>query len=201
MRPMTAKDSIAELRSAIGQAALALREGEPTEPEPSLARPPKSQLGDYSSNAAMLLAAPLGETPRAVAERLRAELGRELGAAGSVERIEVAGPGFVNLFLSDAWYRRAMAALGAAGERLGPAPTDSPERVLVEFVSANPTGPLHVGGGRHAAYGDALVRLLEAVGHDVRREFYVNDAGGQVAALCRLDRRPHDRHRDARGRI
>ena len=73
-----------------------------------------------------------------------------------------------------------MSGLGAAGERLGPAPTDSPERILVEFVSANPTGPLHVGGGRHAAYGDALVRLLEAVGHDVRREFYVNDAGAQV---------------------
>jgi arginyl-tRNA synthetase len=73
-----------------------------------------------------------------------------------------------------------MADLAAAGESLGPAPTDSPERILVEFVSANPTGPLHVGGGRHAAYGDALVRLLEAVGHDVEREYYVNDAGGQV---------------------
>ncbi|MGA8745577.1 MAG: arginine--tRNA ligase, partial [Solirubrobacterales bacterium] len=94
--------------------------------------------------------------------------------------IEVAGPGFVNLFLSDAWYRRAMGALGGAGERLGPAPSASPERILVEFVSANPTGPLHVGGGRHAAYGDALVRLLGAVGHEVGREFYVNDAGGQV---------------------
>jgi arginyl-tRNA synthetase len=73
-----------------------------------------------------------------------------------------------------------MVSLAAAGERLGPAPTDSPERILVEFVSANPTGPLHVGGGRHAAYGDALVRLLEAAGHEVQREFYVNDAGGQI---------------------
>ena len=180
MGPMAANDSIAELRSAVNQAARALRDGEPTGPEPSLDRPPKVELGDYSSNAAMLLAAPLGESPRDVAERLRVELERELAAAGSIERIEVAGPGFVNLFLSDAWYRRAMAALGAAGERLGPAPTASPERILVEFVSANPTGPLHVGGGRHAAYGDALVRLLEAVGHEVRREFYVNDAGGQV---------------------
>ncbi len=180
MGSMAANDSIAELRSAVNQAARALRDGEPTGPEPSLDRPPKVELGDYSSNAAMLLAAPLGESPRAVAERLRAELERGLAAAGSIERIEVAGPGFVNLFLSDAWYRRAMGALGAAGERLGPSPTASPERVLVEFVSANPTGPLHVGGGRHAAYGDALVRLLEAVGHEVRREFYVNDAGGQV---------------------
>jgi arginyl-tRNA synthetase len=73
-----------------------------------------------------------------------------------------------------------MERLAERGESLGPAPTDSPERILVEFVSANPTGPLHVGGGRHAAYGDALVRLLEAVGHLVEREYYVNDAGGQI---------------------
>jgi arginyl-tRNA synthetase len=177
---VTATDSIAELRAAVERAARNLREGEPTGPEPTLDRPPKPELGDYSSNAAMLLAAPLGEAPRDVAARLGAELERELGAEGNLERIEVAGPGFVNLFLSDAWYRRAMARLGAAGASLGPAPIDSPERVLVEFVSANPTGPLHVGGGRHAAYGDAIVRLLEAVGHEVGREFYVNDAGGQV---------------------
>jgi arginyl-tRNA synthetase len=181
---VTATDSIAELRGAVDRAARALRDGERTEPSPSLDRPPKPELGDYSSNAAMLLAAPLGDNPRAVAERLRAELESELGGSGSLDRIEVAGPGFVNLFLSDAWYRRALAALTAAGDGLGPAPTESPERVLVEFVSANPTGPLHVGGGRHAAYGDALVRLLEAVGHDVQREFYVNDAGGQVGRFA-----------------
>jgi arginyl-tRNA synthetase len=173
-------DSIAELRGAVEGAARALRDGERTEPAPSLDRPPKPELGDYSSNAAMLLAAPLGDNPRAVAERLQAELETALGASGSLDRVEVAGPGFVNLFLSDAWYRRALAALVAAGDDLGPAPTESPERILVEFVSANPTGPLHVGGGRHAAYGDALVRLLEAVGHEVEREYYVNDAGAQV---------------------
>jgi arginyl-tRNA synthetase len=177
---VTATDSIAELRGAVDQAARALRDGERTEPAPSLDRPPKPELGDYSSNAAMLLAAPLGDNPRAVAERLRAELERGLGDSGSLERVEVAGPGFVNIFLSDAWYRRALAALVASGESLGPAPTASPERILVEFVSANPTGPLHVGGGRHAAYGDALVRLLEAVGHEVEREYYVNDAGAQI---------------------
>jgi arginyl-tRNA synthetase len=176
---MTATDPIAELRAAVEGAARALRDGEPTGPEPTLDRPPKPELGDYSSNAAMLLAAPLGEAPRDVAARLSAEL-QGLVPEGSLERVEVAGPGFVNLFLSDAWYRRAMTGLAAAGERLGPAPTASPERILVEFVSANPTGPLHVGGGRHAAYGDSLVRLLEAVGHTVEREFYVNDAGGQV---------------------
>jgi arginyl-tRNA synthetase len=177
---VTATDSIAELRSAVNQAVRVLRDGGSTSPEPSLERPPKAEQGDYSSNAAMLLAAPLGESPREVAARLCAELKRDLGANGSVERVEVAGPGFVNLFLSDAWYWRAMASLAEAGEQLGPAPTDQPERILVEFVSANPTGPLHIGGGRHAAYGDALVRLLGAVGHGVEREFYVNDAGGQV---------------------
>ena len=179
-------DSIAELRSAVNKATRALRDGEPSGPEPSLDRPPKPELGDYSSNAAMLLAAPLGENPRDVAGRLGAELERRLGgASGSVERIEVAGPGFVNLFLADSWYRQAMERLAARGESLGPAPTEAPERILVEFVSANPTGPLHVGGGRHAAYGDALVRLLEAVGHEVGREYYVNDAGGQVERFAR----------------
>jgi arginyl-tRNA synthetase len=181
---VTAIDSIAELRGAVEGAARALRDGERTEPAPALDRPPKPGLGDYSSNAAMLLAAPLGENPRAVAERLREELERQLGASGSLDRVEVAGPGFVNLFLSDGWYRRALAALVAAGDDLGPAATASPERILVEFVSANPTGPLHVGGGRHAAYGDALVRLLEAVGHEVEREYYVNDAGGQVGQFA-----------------
>jgi arginyl-tRNA synthetase len=181
---MTATDSIAELRGAVDQAARALRGGERTEPAPSLDRPPKPELGDYSSNAAMLLAAPLGDNPRAVAERLRVELERDLAGSGSLDRVEVAGPGFVNLFLSDAWYRRALAALVAAGEDLGPAPTESPERILVEFVSANPTGPLHVGGGRHAAYGDALVRLLEATGQKVEREYYVNDAGAQIGRFA-----------------
>ncbi|HEU4943814.1 MAG TPA: arginine--tRNA ligase [Solirubrobacterales bacterium] len=176
---MVTADPIAELRSAVDQASRALRDGEPTGPEPTLERPPKPELGDYSSNAAMLLAAPLGENPRDVAGRLAEQLGAQLGE-GTVERIEVAGPGFVNFFLADEWYRRAMARLAEAAGGLGPAPTETPERTLVEFVSANPTGPLHVGGGRHAAYGDSLVRLLEAVGHQVEREYYVNDAGGQM---------------------
>jgi arginyl-tRNA synthetase len=178
--PVTAADSIAELSSAVEAAARALRDGEPTEPAPSLERPPKPEMGDYSSNAAMLLAGPLGDNPRSVAERLRVELAGG-GLASDLDRIEVAGPGFLNLFLADAWYLRALSSLLVTGEDLGPAPTAAPERILVEFVSANPTGPLHVGGGRHAAYGDAIVRLLEAAGHEVEREFYINDAGTQVA--------------------
>jgi arginyl-tRNA synthetase len=177
---MAPTDSIAELQGAVEAAARALRDGEATEPAPTLDRPPKPDLGDYSSNAAMLLAGPLGDNPRAVAERLRGELEGSLGGEGSLDRVEVADPGFVNLFLSDAWYRRALAVLVAAGDDLGPAPTGSPERILVEFVSANPTGPLHVGGGRGAAYGDAVVRLLAAIGHQVEREYYINDAGSQI---------------------
>jgi arginyl-tRNA synthetase len=183
---MPPTDSIAELQGAVEAAARALRDGEHTEPAPTLDRPPKPDLGDYSSNAAMLLAGPLGDNPRAVAERLRGELEGSLGGdAGDLDRVEVAGPGFVNLYLSDAWYRRALAALLGAGEELGPAPTADPERILVEFVSANPTGPLHVGGGRGAAYGDAVARLLEAVGHEVEREYYINDAGSQITNFAR----------------
>ncbi len=180
---MSGNDSIAELRGVVDEAARALRGGERTEPAPTLDRPPNPEFGDYSSNAAMLLAGPLGDNPRAVAERLRGELEQRLGEAGSVERIEVAGPGFVNLFLADAWYRRALAGLIDAGEGLGPPPLPEAERerILVEFVSANPTGPLHVGGSRGAAYGDTVVRLLEAVGHDVEREYYINDGGSQIA--------------------
>ena len=182
---MTATDSIAELRGAVDQAApgparrRAHRAG-------ALARPPAEagagrlqlQRGDAAGRRRW--ATTRAPSPSACGRSWSASLGE----SGSLERIEVAGPGFVNLFLSDAWYRRALAALVAAGEALGPAPTASPERVLVEFVSANPTGPLHVGGGRHAAYGDALVRLLEAVGHEAEREYYVNDAGGQITRFA-----------------
>jgi arginyl-tRNA synthetase len=175
---------VAALRGAVEGAARALRDGEPIEPSPTLERPPKPELGDYSSNAAMLLAGPMGDSPRAVAERLRGVLEADDGLAGRLERIEVAGPGFVNFFLADSWYLRALGDLLAAGEDLGPRPVQAPEKVLVEFVSANPTGPIHVGTGRHAAYGDSLVRLLQAAGHEVQREYYVNDAGSQITRFA-----------------
>ncbi|HET8566552.1 MAG TPA: arginine--tRNA ligase [Solirubrobacterales bacterium] len=196
---MSATDSIAALRGAVEGAARSLREGEESDPRPTLERPPKPDLGDYSSNAAMLLARHLSDNPRAVAERLRAQLQADGGLAPHLERIEVAGPGFVNFFLADSWYLRALGDLSEAGEDLGPAPTERPERVLVEFVSANPTGPIHVGTGRHAAYGDSIVRLLLAVGHEVEREYYINDAGSQIdrfadsiAARMRGEEPPED---------
>jgi arginyl-tRNA synthetase len=181
---VSATDSVAALRAAVEAAARSLRDGEPTEPSPTLERPPKAELGDYSSNAAMLLARYLSDNPRAVAERLRGQLEADAGLAPDLERIEVAGPGFVNFFLADSWYLRALGGLLEAGEGLGPSPTGSPEKVIVEFVSANPTGPIHVGTGRHAAYGDSLVRLLEAAGHEVHREYYVNDAGSQIGRFA-----------------
>ena len=146
--------------------------------EPGLERPPQAEHGDYSSNAAMLLAGSLGGAPREIAERLSGELSERLGE--SAERIEVAGPGFVNLFLSERWYRAAIAGLVAAGEDAGIRAVPEAQRTLVEFVSANPTGPLTAAGGRHAAYGDAVARLLEATGHEVEREYYSNDIGGQI---------------------
>ncbi|HEX5990696.1 MAG TPA: arginine--tRNA ligase [Solirubrobacterales bacterium] len=181
---MTATDSVSLLRGAVEGAARALRDGEPTAQRPTLERPPKPELGDYSSNAAMLLAGPLGDNPRAVAERLRGELEADAALAPDLERIEVAGPGFVNFFLADSWYLRALDSLLGAGDDLGPAPTETPEKVLVEFVSANPTGPIHVGTARNAAYGDSLVRLLQAAGDEVKREYYVNDAGSQIGRFA-----------------
>ena len=108
-------------------------------------------------------------------------LQRRLGA--SLERFEVAGPGFLNLFLADSWLLGALADVLAASAPFGAGGDPAPERILVEFVSANPTGPMHVGHARNAAYGDALARVLAFRGHRVEREFYVNDAGSQVRKL------------------
>jgi arginyl-tRNA synthetase len=172
-----ASDPVAELRGAVGEAATELR-GDGAVDLPALERPPRPDFGDYSTNAAMLLAPALGESPRAIAERLGAALGDRLGTA--VDRVEIAGPGFLNLFMADAWYLAALTGLLAAGDRYGEGRPETPERVNVEFVSANPTGPITVASGRHAAYGDSLSRILELAGHEVEREYYVNDHGTQV---------------------
>jgi arginyl-tRNA synthetase len=126
----------------------------------------------------MLLAPALKAPPREIAGRLGDALGARLG--DRLERVEVAGPGFLNLFLADAWYAAAAAHVLEAGETYGAGGASPAERVLVEFVSANPTGPLHVGHARNAAYGDSLARLLEFRGHAVEREYYVNDYGTQA---------------------
>jgi arginyl-tRNA synthetase len=175
-------EALQELRATVLGAAGSVR-GSATEPgsQPKLERPKRAGQGDYSTNAAMLLAPGLGAPPRVIAERLGAELEDRLG-----ERLagwEVAGPGFLNLTLADLWYTEALGGVLAAGDRLGAGGAERPERILIEFVSANPTGPLVAASGRHAAYGDALARILEHQGHTVEREYYFNDAGNQIRLL------------------
>ncbi len=164
----------------------------------TLERPPRADFGDYSTNAALLLAPAAGIAPRELAERLGEALAGRLGER--LQRFEVAGPGFLNLFLADGWHREALAELLGAGEGFGRGETALvAERIIVEFVSANPTGPMHVGHARNAAYGDSLARVLAFYGHHVEREFYVNDAGSQVRklgesirALARAEKVPED---------
>ncbi|MGH2839748.1 MAG: arginine--tRNA ligase [Solirubrobacteraceae bacterium] len=174
---------LSDLRSAVEDAARAAAGGNGDAPavRPTLERPKKAGFGDYASNAAMLISKAAGEPPRDVAARVAEELQTRLGDA--IDRVEVAGPGFLNLFLTDAWYAAALGDALVAGEAFGGGGADPPLRYNVEFVSANPTGPMTAAGGRHAAYGDAVARLLEFRGHDVHREYYVNDYGSQVRRL------------------
>jgi arginyl-tRNA synthetase len=153
----------------------------PPRSRPTLERPRQAGFGDYATNAALMLAPVVKAAPRDVAARVGQELERVMGPA--LDRVEVAGPGFLNLFLSDGWHASALAHVLEAGDRFGGGFASPAERVLVEFVSANPTGPLTAASGRHAAYGDALARILAFAGHAVEREYYFNDAGSQVRKL------------------
>jgi arginyl-tRNA synthetase len=171
---------VTDLRAAVEAAAAGLANGAPKS-RPTLERPKQADHGDYATNAALLLAPVVKAPPREVAERLGGELRDRLGDA--LERVEVAGPGFLNLFLADAWYVEALDWVLAAGEGFGGAVAAPALRVNVEFVSANPTGPLTAASGRHAAYGDALARVLRFAGHSVTREYYFNDAGTQIEKL------------------
>lgn len=175
-------DPLQELRSAVRAAATDVRGGDGEPPaQARVERPKRDGQGDYSTNVAMLLAPALGSPPRDIAERVGAALAHSLG--GSLSTWEIAGPGFLNLTLSDAWYRTATRAVLDAGDRYGAGGATVPERVLLEFVSANPTGPLVAANGQSAAYGDALARILAHHGHAVETEYYFNDAGGQIDRL------------------
>src|SRR5688500_11251452 len=129
----------------------------------------------------MRLAGIRRQPPRAIAE----ELAERAAALPDVTRAEVAGPGFVNLWLAPAWYGDALAELLAAGDRYGGGSAQQREHVQVELVSANPTGPITVAHARNGAYGDSIARLLEFAGHEVEREYYYNDAGLQMERFRR----------------
>jgi arginyl-tRNA synthetase len=148
--------------------------------------------GDLATNAAMVLAKPAKLAPRALAEALVGELATVEG----VERAEIAGPGFINLKLTNAVWRDELALVARSGDAYGRGTSGAGTTVNIEYVSANPTGPMHMGHCRGAVVGDALATLLEWVGHTVIREYYVNDAGGQVDVLARS---AHHRYREALG--
>ena len=171
---------VEQLRGVVAEAAGSVRGSAAEAPAASLERPPRAEFGDYSTNVALLLAPALKAPPREIAEAVGESLSAGLGDV--VDRVEVAGPGFLNVFLADSWFRGALAQVRDAGERFGAGavPVEQRERILVEFVSANPTGPITVASGRHAAYGDSLARVLEFGGHEIEREFYVNDYGTQI---------------------
>ena len=155
--------------------------------------PPRDPAhGDVATNAAMVLAKPAGTNPRALADLLV----RELGALAEVTEASVAGPGFINLRVADDSWRAELALIHDAQGDYGRSAMGEGRRVNVEYVSANPTGPMHVGHCRGAVVGDALAALLEYAGHDVVREYYVNDAGAQVDVLARS---AHLRYREALG--
>jgi arginyl-tRNA synthetase len=160
-------EAIERLETALGEAAGA---------DIVLERPGDPTHGDYATNAAMRLAGARKQPPRAIAEQLV-----EFAVAlPDVHRAEIAGPGFVNLWLTSAWYRDALAEILAAGRDYGSGSAATRGKVQVEMVSANPTGPITVAAARNGAYGDSVARLLEFAGHDVEREYYYNDSGAQM---------------------
>lgn len=152
--------------------------------------------GDFAVNAAMLLAKPLGRTPRELAQEI-VDAVRAVDAEGAVTALEIAGPGFVNVRLApDVWFR-SLERVVVEGEGYGRTTVGQGKKVIVEYVSANPTGPMHVGHGRNAVTGDGVQSLLRWAGFDVTREYYVNDFGAQVQTLARS---VHLRYQEAHGR-
>jgi arginyl-tRNA synthetase len=170
-------DAAGRIRAELARAARALGVDDA---EPIITRPNDSQFGDWATNLAMMLARPLKQKPRDVAEKLIAALDK--GAAG-ISSAEIAGPGFINFRVDLGQTVEGLRAVIAGGGAYGRTNAGAAKPVNVEFVSANPTGPLHVGHGRQAALGDAISALLEWTGWKVTREFYYNDAGAQIGNL------------------
>jgi arginyl-tRNA synthetase len=186
---LVSQDPVARLADALTEIA-----GTPA----SLERPSEAEHGDYATNVALKLAGLRKRPPRDIAE----ELAGQVVESGLAERAEAAGPGFVNLWISDAWLAQGVGDIADAGPSFGAGAAVEPERIQVELVSANPTGPITVAHGRNGAYGDSVARLLEFAGHEVAREYYYNDAGVQmerfyasVEALRRGEEPPEDGYR------
>lgn len=139
--------------------------------------PANRDHGDYAVNAAMSWAKAFHKAPRAIAEALVEQLELE---GSFIDRCEIAGPGFMNFFLNDAYYAAVLRDIGEKGENYGKSDFGKGKRILVEFVSANPTGPMHIGNARGGALGDVLAAVLSAAGYETEREFYINDAGNQI---------------------
>ncbi|ODN68992.1 Arginine--tRNA ligase [Methylobrevis pamukkalensis] len=166
------KAAIASLEPSVGAADLARVVVEP---------PRDPAHGDLATNAAMVLAKPLGAKPRELAERIAAVLKTDADVAA----VEIAGPGFINLRLVPTYWTTLLGAILADPDSYGRSQMGRDRKVNVEYVSANPTGPMHVGHCRGAVVGDALASLLAQAGYDVTREYYINDAGGQIDVLAR----------------
>ncbi|HEY4528944.1 MAG TPA: arginine--tRNA ligase [Luteimonas sp.] len=174
------------LKALVEQGIAALREqgtlpADLATPDFVIERPKDRAHGDFSTNAAMLLAKPARSNPRAIAQALVAAI----PAGGDIAAVEIAGPGFLNFRLAPAAWQRQLREVHAQGASYGRNRSGAGRVAGVEYVSANPTGPLHVGHGRAAVIGDCIVRVLEANGWDVRREFYYNDAGVQIENLAK----------------
>ncbi|UJL46015.1 arginine--tRNA ligase [Virgibacillus sp. NKC19-16] len=171
----TLKQQIAD---AVIQAELALRE---ELPEIILEKPKEKAHGDFATNIAMQLARIVKKAPREIAGDITANLDQ---SKAQVEKVEIAGPGFINFFMKNDFLRNAIPGILQAGDTYGQTNTGNGARVQVEFVSVNPTGNLHLGHARGAAYGDVLCNVLAAAGYDVEREYYINDAGNQIDNLA-----------------
>ncbi|MFA7488001.1 MAG: arginine--tRNA ligase, partial [Lysobacteraceae bacterium] len=150
------------------------------EPAFVIERSKNPEHGDYATNVAMLLAKPMRRNPRELAQAIADTFPK----SQHIEKVDIAGPGFINIKLNLACRQSAVRRVLEQGERFGHQPEGSRESMTIEFVSANPNGPLHVGHGRGAAYGASLANIKQAAGHSVQREYYVNDAGRQMDILA-----------------
>lgn len=186
------QDAMSEVESLIRSAfAKAMEEGKLPQaeiPAFTVEIPAETSHGDFASNAAMVSARTFRNAPVKIANILTENM--DFSAARYIERVEIAGPGFINFFVSSRWFSDIVAGVLEAGAEYGRSDYGKGEKIMIEFVSANPTGPMHMGNARGGAIGDCLAAAMDACGYDVTREFYINDAGNQIEKFgCSLEAR------------